>query len=214
VTQSCECFMLETARSMVSASGAEDEDAPSFWRRRIRERLSSEPSENELRRAARPAAVLVPIVERREPAVLLTKRTEDMPTHAGQVCFPGGRFHAEDESFTATALREFEEETGVAREFVELAGYLDPFETANSGFLILPVVGFLRGDYRLDVNAREVADVFEVPLAVLMAPENRGRMILERAGLKREFVTIEFKGHTIWGATAAMLFNLSERLRD
>src|SRR5262245_25816500 len=193
--------MRETTSTRVCASGAGDETMSPSWRQRIRERLISRPSESELRKAERPAAVLVPIVERKEPAVLLTKRTEDMPTHAGQVCFPGGRFHAEDKSFTVTALREFEEETGVARDLVEIAGYLDPCETANSGFLILPVVGFLRSDYRLAVSAREVADVFEIPLPALMDPENRGRMTLERGGIKREFVTIEFKGHTIWGAT-------------
>jgi len=207
--------MRETPSVMVSASNrSPDADRRLPWRARIRARLSPEPSERELRKAERPAAVLVPVVERAEPAVLLTKRTEDMPTHAGQVCFPGGRFHADDESFTATALREFEEEIGVARDLVEIAGYLDPFETANSGFLILPVVGFLRPDYTLDVNVQEVADVFEAPLSFLMDPGNRGRMVLDRGGVKREFTTIEFKGHTIWGATAAMLFNLSERLRE
>jgi 8-oxo-dGTP pyrophosphatase MutT (NUDIX family) len=207
--------MGDTAKEMVSAGERNMRgDTRLPWRERMRARLSPKPSESELRKAARPAAVLVPVVERAEPAVLLTKRTDEMPTHAGQVCFPGGRFHADDVSFTATALREFEEETGIARATVEIAGYLDPFETANSGFLILPVVGFLRPGFLLEVNAQEVAEVFEVPLSFLMDAKNRGRMIQERAGIAREFVTIEFGGHTIWGATAAMLFNLSERLRD
>jgi 8-oxo-dGTP pyrophosphatase MutT (NUDIX family) len=199
---------------MVSGrSGGGEAALKPAWREHIRARLSREPSDAGLREAARPAAVLVPFVAREEPFILLTKRTDDMPTHAGQVCFPGGRFHQSDATFTATALREFEEETGIARSCVEVAGYLDPFETAVSGFLILPVVGFLPPDYKLSFNAREVADVFEVPLSHLMDANNRGRMVLERAGSRREFVTIEYRGHTIWGATASMLFNLEQRLR-
>jgi 8-oxo-dGTP pyrophosphatase MutT (NUDIX family) len=207
--------MRETASTMVSAEEQKvSADARFPWRSQIRVRLNQMPSEQELRKASRPAAVLVAIIERAEPTVMLTKRTDDMPTHAGQISFPGGRFHADDESFTATALREFEEEMGVAREYVELAGYLDPFHTANSGFLILPVVGFLHAEYKLAVNPREVAAVFEAPLSFLADPKNRGRLVIERDGLRREFTTIEFEGHTIWGATAAMLFNLAERLRD
>jgi 8-oxo-dGTP pyrophosphatase MutT (NUDIX family) len=200
---------------MVSASEKDRDANVRFpWRARIVARISREPSEEKLREALRPAAVLVPIIERAEPSVMLTKRTDDMPTHAGQISFPGGRFHTGDASFTDTALREFEEEMGIARESVEIAGYLDPFETANSGFLILPVVGFLSADYKLAVNPREVADVFEAPLSSLKDAKNRGRMTVERGGSTREFVTIEFNGHTIWGATAAMLFNLIERLKD
>ncbi len=207
--------MRGMADDMVSGrSGGPDLGFSPGWREHIRARLSREPSEEALRKALRPAAVLIPFVSREEPFILLTKRTDDMPTHAGQVCFPGGRFHQEDASFTATALREFEEETGIARSSVEVAGYLDPFETANSGFLILPVVGFLPPDYKLSFNAREVADVFEAPLSFLMDSNNRGRMVLERAGTRREFVTIEFRGHTIWGATASMLFNLEQRLKS
>lgn len=205
--------MRRSAADMVSGPKGAGGQFSHQWREHIRARLIREPSEVELRKAARPAAVLVPFVAREEPFVLLTKRTDDMPTHAGQVCFPGGRFHEEDASFTATALREFEEETGIARSLVEVAGYLEPFETAVSGFLILPVVGFLLPDYKLTLNTREVADVFEVPLSFLMDPKNRGTMVLERAGARREYVTIEFRGHTIWGATASMLFNLEKRLR-
>jgi 8-oxo-dGTP pyrophosphatase MutT (NUDIX family) len=201
---------------MVSAIelGSDASDGRRAWRARIQARLYRKPRELVLRPDMRPAAVLVPIVEREEPSVLLTRRTEHLPTHAGQISFPGGRFQASDESLTETALREFEEEIGIARDLVELAGYLDFHETVNSGFLILPVVGFVREDFTLEVDAHEVAEVFEVPLDFLLNPKNRARMHAERGGVMRDFDTIQFGAHAIWGATAAMIVNLSERLKD
>ena len=127
--------------------------------------------------------------------------------------FPGGGAESGDDSSVETALRETEEEIGVSRESVELAGFLDAYETLNSGFMILPVVGFLKPDYVLTPNAAEVAEVFEVPLNFLIDPKNHGLQRLERGGVMREFTAIEYRGHTIWGATAAMIVNLSERLR-
>src|SRR4029077_6299586 len=165
----------------------------------IAARLDQTPQELKLTSDMRPAAVLVPIVERAEPTVLLTLRTEHLPTHAGQVSFPGGRFHASDASLTETALRELEEEIGISRAWIELAGYLDFHETVNSGFLILPVVGFVREDFALRVDVHEVAEVFEVPLDFLLNPKNRVRMRAERSGVIREFDTIQFGAHTIWG---------------
>lgn len=161
----------------------------------------------------RPAAVLVPVVERDDPTLLFTRRTEHMPTHAGQISFPGGRYHAEDASLTDTALREVEEEIGIARDRVEIAGFLDPHETLNSGFMILPVVGFLRADYTLALNEGEVAEAFEVPLSFLIDPKNHELKTVERFGAVRQFHAIHFNQHIIWGATAAMIVNLSERLR-
>jgi 8-oxo-dGTP pyrophosphatase MutT (NUDIX family) len=181
---------------------------------RLQASLNRKPGELSLVDTLRPAAVLVPIVDRVEPAVLLTLRTEHLPTHAGQVSFPGGRFHNTDTSLTETALREFAEETGIDRQFVELAGYLDFHETVNSGFVILPVVGFVREDFELRIDPHEVAEVFEVPLGFLLDPKNRARGRIERDGVIREFDTIQFGAHTIWGATAAMIVNLSERLND
>src|SRR5262249_49097127 len=197
---------------MVSANAASKAGVP--WRARIEARLDRKPQELKLGADMRPAAVLVPIVERSEPTVLLTLRTEHLPTHAGQVSFPGGRFHASDASLTETALRELEEEIGISRSAIALAGYLDFHETVNSGFLILPVVGFVREDFALHVDAEEVAEVFEVPLEFLLDPKNRVRMRAERSGVMREFDTIQFKKHMIWGATAAMIADLSERLKD
>jgi 8-oxo-dGTP pyrophosphatase MutT (NUDIX family) len=135
-----------------------------------------------------------------------------MPTHAGQISFPGGRVHAGDASLIDTALRELEEETGIDRALVTIAGFLDPYETVNSGFMILPVVGFVRESFTLHMNANEVAEIFEAPLEYLCDPRNRSRMSVERQGVTREFYTIRFAGHTIWGATAEIIVNLSGRL--
>ena len=182
------------------------------WRARIEAHLDRVPSELKLGQTLKPAAILLPIIEREEPSVLLTKRSDNMPTHAGQISFPGGRVHAGDVSLIDTALRELEEETGIDREFVTVAGFLDPYETVNSGFMILPVVGFVRESFTLHMNANEVAEIFEAPLEYLCDPRNRSRMSVERQGVTREFYTIPFAGHTIWGATAEIIVNLSGRL--
>ena len=183
------------------------------WRTRIEARLDRTPSELNLREVLKPAAVFVPIIERSEPALLLTKRSDEMPTHAGQISFPGGRLHAGDENLVATALRELKEEIGISRDMVTLGGFLRPYETVNSGFMILPVVGFVREGFTLHVNPQEVAEVIEAPLEYLMDPKNRARMSVERQGVMREFHTIAFGRHTIWGATAEMIVNLAERLK-
>lgn len=186
---------------------------PPMSRARIREALRPEPPElRSSESPLRPAAVLMPIVERNEPSVLFTRRTEHLPSHAGQICFPGGRFDASDATLIQTALREMEEEIGLGADAVEIAGFLDSYETLNTGFTILPVVGFVREDYLLSVNPEEVAEVFEAPLAYLLDPGNHAVRSLERGGVMREFYAIDYGEHTIWGATAAMIVNLSERL--
>ena len=204
---------MRKAFDMVSETGEISTGAtPRAWRARIESRLDRTPSELRLGQTLKPAAILLPIIEREEPSILLTKRSENMPTHAGQISFPGGRVHAGDESLVDTALRELEEETGIGRKFVAVGGFLDPYETVNSGFMILPVVGFVREGFTLRVNTHEVAEVFEVPLDYLCDPRNRSRMSVERQGVMREFQTIPFGAHTIWGATAEMIVNLSGRL--
>ena len=181
-------------------------------REAIRLRLDLEPQElRPLYQPFQPAAVLFPIIEREDLSVLLTRRTEHLSSHAGQVCFPGGRLHA-DETLVETALREMEEETGVGRSAIDLAGFLTPYDTLNTGFTILPVVGFLGGDIVLKPNAEEVAEAFEAPLDYLLDPTNHERKFVERGGVLREFHAIAYGSHTIWGATAAMIVNLSERL--
>ncbi len=204
---------MRKAFDMVSElDGVSASATPRPWRARIEAHLDRAPSELKLGETLKPAAILLPIIEREEPSILLTKRSDNMPTHAGQISFPGGRVHAGDASLVETALRELEEETGIRREFVAVAGFLDPYETVNSGFMILPVVGFVREGFTLHVNASEVAEIFEVPLEYLCDPKNRSRMSVERQGVMREFHTIPFAGHTIWGATAEIIVDLSGRL--
>lgn len=198
---------------MVSAHIDEPSRTEPLSRERIRASLRPTPPPlSATEPSLRPAAVLFPIVERAEPSVLFTRRTEHLPSHAGQICFPGGRYHADDETLIRTALREMEEEIGLPPQAVEIAGFLDSYETLNTGFAILPVVGFLRDDFLLAINPEEVAEVFEAPLAYILDPRNHIIRSVERGGVMREFYAIDYGSHTIWGATAAMIVNLSERL--
>lgn len=160
-----------------------------------------------------PAAVLIPIVERRRPNVLLTLRPEEMSLHAGQICFPGGRFQHEDKDFLQTALRETEEETGISPDAVAIAGFLDPYRTVT-GYTVVPVVGLLREGFVLLPNPNEVDEVFEAPLAHLLDPANHERRSLERDGMTREYYAINYKERLIWGATAGMIVNFSKRLSE
>lgn len=201
--------MTETERARIAEAASSGFTLSRAW---ITERLRRSPPELDLQGRLRPAAVLAPIVERAEPTMLFTRRTEHLPSHAGQICFPGGRVHASDENLVDTALREMEEEIGVARGAIAIAGFLDAYETLNTGYLILPVVGFLAPDQKLAINESEVAEVFEAPLSFLLDSRNHARKHVERGGVMREFYAIDYGGHTIWGATAAMIVNLSERL--
>jgi 8-oxo-dGTP pyrophosphatase MutT (NUDIX family) len=158
-----------------------------------------------------PAAVLLPIVGRAEPAVLFTRRTPHLSRHAGQVSFPGGRLHADDPSLVRAALRETEEEIGIGDEFIQVAGFLDCYET-GTGFAILPVVGLLREGFALVPDANEVEEVFEVPLAFLLDPANRERRSLEWQGRQRQYYAFTYGAHYIWGATAGILANFADRL--
>jgi 8-oxo-dGTP pyrophosphatase MutT (NUDIX family) len=162
-------------------------------------------------RALTPSAVLLPIVLRAEPTVLFTRRTAHLARHAGQVSFPGGRAEDSDTSLVVTALRETMEETGIASSFITVAGFLDAFET-GTGFAILPVVGLLAEGFTLLPNPAEVDEVFEVPLAFLLDPANRRRDSREWQGKRREFHVFEYGTHYIWGATAAILVNFSDRM--
>ena len=163
--------------------------------------------------ATRPAAVLVPVIDRDEPTVLLTIRTQELSNHAGQVAFPGGKIDPEDESPVAAALREAKEEIGLAPMLVEPLGYLDLYLTFT-GFRILPTVARIKPDFMLDLNPREVTESFEVPLKFLMTPENHQRKSRDWKGVTREYYAMPFENRYIWGATAGILRNLYERVCD
>ena len=157
------------------------------------------------------AAVLLPILAREAPTLLLTRRTDTLARHSGQISFPGGRSEADDLTPVETALRETFEETGIAPGFVTVAGYLDRY-LIGTGFDIQPVVGVVAAGFALVPDPREVADIFEVPLAFLMDPANRRRESREIAGRQRSFYAFTYKEHEIWGATAAIIVNLAQRL--
>jgi 8-oxo-dGTP pyrophosphatase MutT (NUDIX family) len=161
--------------------------------------------------ATRAAAVLVPVVDHPEPSVLLTMRTSDLPNHAGQIAFPGGKIDPHDATPLAAAVREAEEEIGLDAALIDPIGYLDLYLTF-SGFRILPVLARVIPSYQLRVNASEVADAFEVPLAFLMSPENHKRGSRDWKGLRREYYEMPFGERYIWGVTAGILRNLYEKI--
>ena len=161
--------------------------------------------------ATKLAAVLVPIVERSEPTVLLTQRTADLASHAGQISFPGGRIEPNDESPVAAAMREAKEEVGLAPMLIEPIGYLDLYLTF-SGFRILPTVARVKPDFSLTINPSEVVDAFEVPLQFLMTPANHQRKSRDWKGITRDYYAMPFGDRYIWGITAGILRNLYDRL--
>jgi 8-oxo-dGTP pyrophosphatase MutT (NUDIX family) len=178
--------------------------SPPLWEPEVR----TEPRFTE--RAARQAAVLVPIVARAIPTVLLTQRTSHLKNHSGQIAFPGGKVDEADADVVMTALRETHEEVGLDASLVQVLGTL-PVYTTGSAFVITPVVALVQPGFSLQPNAGEVADVFEVPLDFLMNPANHCRHSLMAEGLQREWFSIPFQDEQserfIWGATAGMLRN-------
>ena len=163
-------------------------------------------------RARAPAAVLVALVPRATgTAVLLTRRTETLAKHAGQVSFPGGRIDAGDAGPLQAALREAEEELALDRALLEPLGYLDPYDTIT-GFRVLPLVARLAPHYRAVPNPTEVADAFEVPLGPLLEGRDIEQVAAEFYGRVRHYWEYRQGPHRIWGATAAMLVNLGRRL--
>jgi 8-oxo-dGTP pyrophosphatase MutT (NUDIX family) len=162
-------------------------------------------------RPIRPAAVLVPVVDRDEPMVLLTQRTAHLKDHAGQISFPGGKIEGTDPSPAAAALREAEEEIGLSPRLVEPLGYLDLYLT-TLGYRIVPTLARVLPGLQLRLNREEVEDVFEVPLAFLMAPDNHQRHSRDWNGMTRTFYAMPFGERYIWGATAGILRNLYERI--
>jgi 8-oxo-dGTP pyrophosphatase MutT (NUDIX family) len=162
--------------------------------------------------AAVEAAVLVPVTDRVDPGVILTRRTETLRRHAGQVAFPGGRVDAGDADLVAAALREAEEEIGLPRDAVTIVGPADHYRTVT-GFQVTPIIGVVPPDLALVPHEVEVADVFEVPLAFLLDTANHTEANVEWQGRQRHYYEIWWQDFRIWGATAAMIVNLSRRLQ-
>src|SRR3954453_1627153 len=162
-------------------------------------------------KAIRPAAVLVPVVDHPEPSVLLTMRTSDLPSHGGQIAFPGGKIDPGDATPLAAALREAQEEIGLDHALIEPIGYLDLYLTFT-GFRILPVVARVIPNYELRINASEVADAFEVPLAFVMDAANHKKASRDWKGVTRHYYEMPFGERYIWGVTPGILRNLYEKI--
>lgn len=159
----------------------------------------------------RHAAVLVPVVARSPLTVLLTARTEHLPSHAGQIAFPGGKIEADDDGPLAAALREAWEEIALSRKFVAPLGYLSPYRT-GTGYIITPSVALVRPGFELSANPGEVADVFEVPLDFLMNEANHQVHSRTYGGAERRFYAMPYGERYIWGATAGIIRTLYRRL--
>jgi 8-oxo-dGTP pyrophosphatase MutT (NUDIX family) len=164
-------------------------------------------------RAPTPASVLVPLVLRPHGlTLLLTQRTAHLTDHAGQISFPGGRAETYDRDAVDTALRESEEEIGLARDHVEILGSL-PHYLTGTGYCVTPVVGLIAPPFEVTADPSEVEAIFEVPLAFLMDGMNHQRLSMEFPGGRRSFYAMPYEGYFIWGATAGMLRNLFHFLR-
>ena len=186
---------------------------------RLREALAVPPLERPLAgdlpelgaRAEVEAAVLMAVTDRAEPGLILTVRREHLRTHAGQVAFPGGRID-QGEDAVAAALREAHEEVLLPPAAVEFIAAIEPYRTVT-GYIVTPVLGVIPPDLALEPHEHEVADWFEAPLGFLLDPSNQHRASALFAGQTRHYYEIVWNDRRIWGATAAMLVNLSRRLQ-
>jgi 8-oxo-dGTP pyrophosphatase MutT (NUDIX family) len=158
----------------------------------------------------KPSAVLIPIIMRDVPSVLLTTRTAQLKSHAGQIAFPGGKLDA-NETPLAAALREAQEEVGLDERFVEPIGYLDGYLTITA-YMIAPVVALVHEGFTLQPAKEEVDDVFEVPLSFLMDVKNCERHSRDWQGVTRHYNAYPWQDRYIWGATAGIIRNMAERM--
>ncbi len=219
---------------MVQSSAGRVADANGDWRRRLEANLRAAPAqrmralfremnphlvsdalfENRWSQPLRDAAVLVPIIDRPEgPTVVLTVRSANMPTHAGQISFPGGRVHDEDASRIDTALREAEEEIGLMRAQAQVIGTLGVHE-GGLGFSVTPVVAVIDPAARLVACEREVAEIFEAPLAHFADLNNHGSEERRHEGVPFRMFTAPYGRYHIWGLTAGILRSLGETLQE
>ncbi len=167
---------------------------------------------DELRAEANvPAAVMVAVTDRPEPGVILTVRREHMRTHAGQIAFPGGRIDPGEDAIAA-ALREAWEEIGLDQSTAEVVAEVDPYRTIT-GFLVTPVLAVVPPDQQLSPHEHEVADWFEAPLHFVLDPANQQLRSALFQGRERHYYEVVWNDRRIWGATAAMIINLSRRLQ-
>jgi len=186
---------------------------------RLRAALATPPSQppivgdlQELRaEAALPAAVLIAVTDRPQPGVILTVRREHLRTHAGQIAFPGGRLDPGEEA-VAAARREAQEEILLDPAVVDVAGSIEPYRTVT-GYVVTPVLGVIPPDLPLQPHEHEVADWFEAPFDYLLDPANQHRRSALFQGRTRHYYEIVWEDRRIWGATAAMIVNLSRRLQ-
>ena len=158
-----------------------------------------------------PAAVLIAVTDRAEPGVILTVRREHLRAHAGQVAFPGGRVDPGEDS-VAAALREAQEEILLDPTEVDVIGAIEPYRTVTD-YRVTPVVGVIPPDLPLEPHEHEVAAWFEAPLGYILDPAHQQRRSALFQGRERHYYEIDWEGHRIWGATAAMIVNLSRRLQ-
>nr|VFJ98015.1 MAG: 8-oxo-dGTP pyrophosphatase MutT, NUDIX family [Candidatus Kentron sp. LFY] len=160
------------------------------------------------------AAVLVPIVKHpHRLSILLTKRTNHLHDHPGQISFPGGRTEKIDNGPITTALRETKEEIGLEASFIEVVGFLDAYETTTR-YLVIPVVGLITPGFQLNPDYFEVAEIFQMPLSFLLDPSNHQIQSRTIKGIRCDFYALEYERHFIWGATAGMLINLYHRIME
>ena len=163
-------------------------------------------------RKLKPASVLVPVMRRPDGLrVLLTRRSEKLRSHGGQISFPGGRREEFDASAAAAAKREAEEEAGIPPAAVEVIGYLDDYPTITR-YMVTPVVALVEDLAEVKPCAREVAEIFEVPLPFVIDPASFERKILSREGFNVPFFELNYGAWRIWGATAGMLWNLCQKV--
>jgi len=167
----------------------------------------------DLSRPNRTAAVLVPILDKPEPEVLLTVRSERLPQHPGQISFPGGAVDPTDRSAISTALREAEEEIGLDFSQVSPLGFLDRLDTI-SDYRILPVVGLVKPSFVWRPDEREVAEVFTLPLELAVNHSEYSHQEIHRDGKAYTISSLQWQGHKIWGVTAAILLNLGSRMKN
>jgi 8-oxo-dGTP pyrophosphatase MutT (NUDIX family) len=180
-------------------------------RRRSPILLTGDVLEEEAEGLLAPAAVLVAVVDRPEPTVILTERPKTMRKHPGQISFPGGRIDPDDDGPIAAALREAQEEIGLSPEAVDVIGTADLYRTIT-GFEVTPVIGVVPPGLSLTPSPGEVADMFEAPLHHLLDPARQETRTVEFGGRQRCYYEIDWQGRRIWGATAAMIVNLTRRL--